>query len=114
MQQIQLIGNLGRDAVVNELQGGSYALNFNLAVNESYTSSEGTKVEKTVWYSISKFSDKRPDKLAQYLVKGSCVFIQGKPSPDLYTNKDNKTVPVINVVVSQLELISTPQEAKQA
>ena len=55
MLKLQLIGNLGQDAVVNNV-GGKNVINFSVAHTEKYKNSEGTEVSKTTWVSCAYWS----------------------------------------------------------
>ncbi len=107
MKSISIIGNIGRDAVINDVNGRK-AINFNVAVNDNYKDEKGNKVEKTTWFSVSYWKGKEQStKIAEYLKKGIKVFIEGTPEPKVYTNKDQNTVPYIQISVRNLELLSS-------
>lgn len=94
--KIMLIGNLGRDPEVREYQGRKVA-NFSLAVNERYTKSDGTPVERTEWFRIT-FWGNTAEVAEKYLRKGSQVFVEGRLSTQEYQDKDgiNRTALEVN------------------
>lgn len=105
MQKLQIIGNLGSDAVVKDINGKK-AINFSVAVSESYKNKEGVKVEKTDWYNCSRWVDAGGSaEVAKYLTKGTKVFAEGKLSAQTYVTKENKTGIDLRLSVSFLELI---------
>ena len=80
MQQIQIIGNLGEDCQVREFNGRRF-IAFRVACTEKIQSAEGPK-EITTWYSCTY--SKMDSGVLQYLVKGTKVFVQGRPAYKIY------------------------------
>jgi single-strand DNA-binding protein len=48
MIKLQVIGNLGKDAVVNDVNGRK-VINFSVAVTERYKDAQGAQKDRTVW-----------------------------------------------------------------
>ena len=48
MIKLQVIGNLGKDAVVNNVNGKS-VINFNVAHTERYKDAQGVQKDRTTW-----------------------------------------------------------------
>ena len=80
MQQIQIIGNLGEDCQAREFNGRRF-VSFRVACSEKIQTNEGPK-EVTTWYSCTY--NKMDSGVLQYLVKGTKVFVQGRPTYRLY------------------------------
>lgn len=97
MLQIQLIGRLGKDA---ELVGKNKDIaTFSVAVG---------KGEDTQWFRCTLFGrDNKPAGVAQYLSKGTQVYISGWPVLDVYKDKEgnDKIGNDIKVLVNQVELL---------
>ena len=105
MLKLQLIGNLGQDAVVNNV-GGKNVINFSVAHTEKYKNSEGTEVSKTTWVSCAYWSEKI--NLSNYLKKGTQVYLEGKPEAKTYLNdKTKETVAQLHARVTSLQLLSS-------
>lgn len=68
----QVIGRLGKDAEVKEINGRK-VINFSIAVDTGYGQNK-----KTLWIECGKWGDNTA--VAQYLVKGSQVHVAGEPS----------------------------------
>ena len=66
-------GNLGRDAEQKFLPNGTALLSFSVAVKSGY----GEKA-KTTWVNCGLFGKRAEGALAQYLVKGAQVCINGE------------------------------------
>jgi single-strand DNA-binding protein len=81
LNEVKLIGRLGKDPDLRTMPSGDSVCNILLATSETYKKED--KVEKhTEWHNIT-FFNKRADNVAQYCKKGSRVFIAGK----LHTSK---------------------------
>ena len=77
LNKVQLIGHLGRDPELKYTTSGVPTCSFSIATNESYKNAEGQLVDRTEWHNIVAFR-KVAEVLAQYLHKGSKVYIEGK------------------------------------
>ncbi len=105
MKKIIVIGNIGKDAEIKEFNENK-AINFTIAENEYYKDKDGNKVEKTTWFSCTYWKQsKQSTKIADYLKKGTKVYIEGTPIPDYYV-KDGNNVPYIKINVKSIELLS--------
>ena len=52
LNKVLLIGRLGRDPEMRYTASGQPVANFSIATDETYTSKDGQKVEKTEWHRI--------------------------------------------------------------
>jgi single-strand DNA-binding protein len=77
LNKVMLIGNLGADSVLWDLEGNVRVAKFSLATSESYRDDKGVLQTKTDWHTVLVW---RPlaDLAEQYLRKGSQVYIEGK------------------------------------
>ena len=92
MLQVQVIGNLGADAEVKEINGKQYSA-FRVAA---------TSRNETTWVSIL-YSYR--ENLHKYLIKGQQVFVQGEGRVKLYTSKNSeKTSLDFSVLADKLQL----------
>ena len=77
-----ITGNIGKDAVTRQTQGGESVTGFSVAVEE-----RRGQEKRSVWFDVAIWG-KRGEALAQYLTKGSKVSVAG----DLGTREhDGKT-----------------------
>lgn len=86
MLKALIIGNLGKDAVVNTLPSGQSVINFSVAHTESYKDKQGDKQSKTTWVDCAWWTDKHA--IVPYLKKGTQVYIEGQPEIKTYTKND--------------------------
>lgn len=93
MKQIQIIGNIGNDAVLRSGNGSDF-VTFSVAVNDKIKQQDGTEKENTDWFSVIC----RQTSIASYLKAGTKVFVQGKLKANLY--KDNNNVTKVSLEIS--------------
>jgi single-strand DNA-binding protein len=102
MIKLQIIGNLGKDCIVKEVNGRT-VINFSVAHTERYKDSQGIQKEKTTWVECAYWTDKTA--VAPYLLKGKTVFAEGSPEVDLYTNRENQAAATLRMRVQNLQLV---------
>jgi single-strand DNA-binding protein len=87
LNKVQLIGNLGKDPELSYTQDGLGILKFTLATSETYNDKSGEKVDNTTWHNVVLFG-KLAETLANYLVKGKQIYVEGKIRNSSYDDKD--------------------------
>ena len=105
INKIIAIGNLGRDPETRHTQSGSAVTNFSIAVSEKYKNKDGELVEKTEWINCVCFA-RLAEIAAEYLRKGSKVYIEGKLQTDKY-EKDGQTHYSTKVNVRELQMLDS-------
>lgn len=100
MKKLQIIGNIGRDAIIKEHNGQSF-VSFSVAVNERYKDASGQKVETTDWINCTHYNTK----LAQWLTTGKKVFVEGKMKVKVFLSKDGHYKAGINLHAQHLEFV---------
>ncbi len=103
--KIALIGNLGNDPDVREVNGKKVA-SFSLATNENYTNKNGEKVEKTTWFRVT-FWENTANVVANYLKKGGQVYVEGRLSTSEYTDKEGNLRLALEVRGTELTLLGS-------
>ncbi|MBD0285949.1 MAG: single-stranded DNA-binding protein [Flavisolibacter sp.] len=102
MIKMQVIGNLGKDCVVNNVNGKS-VINFTVAHTEKYKDSQGTNQEKTTWVDCAYWTDRTA--VAPYLTKGTQVFVEGTPEVRSYTRNDGSAGASLSMRVREVQLL---------
>jgi single-strand DNA-binding protein len=77
VNKVILIGNLGKDPEVKNLEGNLKVAKFPLATSETYKDRNGEKVTQTEWHNVTVWRG-LADIAESYLKKGSSVYIEGK------------------------------------
>ncbi|HRO70951.1 MAG TPA: single-stranded DNA-binding protein, partial [Chitinophagaceae bacterium] len=74
MIKLQVIGRLGKDCVVNTVNGKN-VINFTVANTEKFRDSQGNNQERTTWVDCAYWTDRTG--IAPYLTKGTQVYVEG-------------------------------------
>lgn len=105
MVKLQIIGHLGQDATVNNVNGKS-VINFSVAHSEKFKNKEGIEVNKSVWVSCAYWTDKT--NVVNYLKKGTQVYAEGAPEAKTYRNQNtNEVMPQLSLRVTSIQLLSS-------
>ena len=102
MIKLQVIGNLGKDCTVKEVNGKN-VINFSVAHTERYKDNQGNQKERTTWVECAYWTDKTA--VAQYLTKGKTIYAEGAPDVDAYMNKDNQAAATLRMRVQTVQLL---------
>lgn len=104
MININVSGNLGRDAEWRGNVGRDGALSFSVASTKK--GKNGDKV--TTWVGCTMWG-KRGERLAQYLTKGTRVHVCGEGDLRTYQARDGTTKAELSVNVSEISLLGGGQ-----
>jgi single-strand DNA-binding protein len=84
-----IYGNLTRDPEVKALPSGSKVCNFSIATNRTWKDQNGAKQEAVDYHNVVFFA-KQAEVLAQYLRKGSGLYVEGRLSTRSWDGPDGK------------------------
>ncbi len=102
MIKMQVIGNLGKDCVVNTVNGKN-VINFTVAHTEKYKDSQGNMQEKTTWVDCAYWTDRTA--IAQYLTKGKQVYAEGQPEARSFQRNDGTPGASLSLRVREVQLL---------
>ena len=104
MIKLQVIGNLGKDCVTNQVNGKS-VMNFTVAHTEKFKDAQGNQQDRTIWVECAYWSDRTG--VAPYLKKGTQVYVEGTPEIKTYPKKDGTTGASLNLRVVSVQLLGS-------
>lgn len=107
LEQITLIGNVGRDPELTVTPDGTPVTKFTLAVNRKSKSGE-----ETHWYNCIAWRG-LAETIEKYVVKGSTLFIQGDFNPRHYTTKEGKSGMSLDVTVEKFAFAGGKSASRQ-
>lgn len=84
MQKLIIAGNVGKDAVLRRTGSGDAVLGFSVAVDQGKDAS-GNKRD-TLWVDCSVWG-KRAESLESYIVKGTKLALEGRPTVRAHEGK---------------------------
>ena len=102
MIKMQVIGHLGKDCVVNAVNGKN-VINFTVAHSEKYKDSQGVLQEKTTWVDCAYWTDRTA--VAPYLQKGTQVFVEGQPEARSFQRNDGTPGSSLSLRVREVQLL---------
>jgi single-strand DNA-binding protein len=102
MIKLQVIGNLGKDCIVNNVNGKT-VINFNVAHSEKFKDAQGNQKDKTIWVECAYWTDRTG--ISPYLTKGKTVYVEGTPEVRTYTTNDGRNAASLTLRVLNIQLI---------
>jgi single-strand DNA-binding protein len=102
--KVQLIGNLGQDPEIVNLESGTKLAKFTVATNESFRNAKGEKVTDTQWHNVVAWG-KTAEIVETYLGKGKEVAVEGKLVHRSYETKEGQKRYVTEVRCNELLML---------
>jgi single-strand DNA-binding protein len=107
---VQLIGRIGKDPVVKELEEGKKVVNFSIATDDSYRDKEGNKVERTDWHYVVAFRG-TADIIAAHVKKGDKIGLKGALKTRSYDAENGEKKYVTEVIADQILFLSEKKDS---
>ena len=104
LNQVQLIGRLGRDPEVRYMPNGEAVCNFSIATSENWKDANGQKQERTEWHNITLYR-RLAEVAGQYLKKGALVFVQGKIQSRKYADKNGIERTAYEIICDSMKML---------
>jgi single-strand DNA-binding protein len=103
VNKVILVGHLGKDAETKFTQGGTPVTKFTIATGRRWKDQQsGEWKEETDWHNVVLW---RAENLANYLLKGKQVYIEGRLQTRSYEDKDGKKQWFTEVVAEDVILL---------
>lgn len=100
-----LIGNLGQDPETRYMPSGSAVTNLRIATTEVFRNKEsGENQERTEWHSVAMFG-RLAEVAAEYLRKGSQVYIEGRIRTRKWQDKEGKDRYTTEIVADEMQML---------
>lgn len=103
--KVQLIGHVGKEPEIINLESGKKLAKLTMATNDSYKNANGEKVEDTQWHNLVMWN-KTAEVVEKYVKKGNEIAIEGKLTTRSYDDKEGNKRYITEVVVSELLMFS--------
>ena len=102
--RVQLIGHVGNDPEIKNLEGGKKVANLTIATNDSYKNEKGEKVEQTEWHKVVAWG-KIAEIIEKYVTKGKEIAVEGKLTHRSYEDKTGEKRYITEVVANDILLL---------
>ena len=103
---VQLIGNVGQDPVITQLESGKKVARISLATNENYKNANGEKQSDTEWHTLVAWG-KSATIAEKYVTKGKEIAITGKLTSRSYETKEGEKRSVTEIMVNEILLLGS-------
>ena len=105
VNKVILVGNLGADPDTRYMPSGKAVTNIRVATSESWKDrTTGDMQERTEWHSVVMY-DKLGEIAAEYLRKGSQVYIEGKIRTRKWQDKEGKDRYTTEIIADQMQML---------
>lgn len=102
--KVQLIGNVGNEPEIVNLDSGKKLAKFSVATNESYKNATGERVTDTQWHNVIAWG-KTAELVEKYVNKGKEVGVEGKLTSRSWDGKEGSKHYITEVVCNELLLM---------
>jgi single-strand DNA-binding protein len=105
INKVILVGNIGKDPETRYMPNGKAVTNFSVATSEGWTDKQsGDKQERTEWHNVVLF-EKLAEIAAEYLKKGSQVYIEGSLRTRKWQDKEGKDRYTTEIVGRDMQML---------
>lgn len=102
--KVQLIGHVGKEPEIINLDSGKKLAKLTMATNDSYKNAKGEVVEDTQWHNLVVWN-RTAEVVEEYVKTGNEIAIEGKLTTRSYDDKDGNKRYITEVVVSELLML---------
>jgi single-strand DNA-binding protein len=103
---VQLIGNLGKDPEIKTYEDGKKMARVSMATKEFYKNAKGERITETQWHNLVAWG-KTAELMERYLKKGSELALQGKLVSRQYDDKEGAKRYITEIHVSSLHMLDS-------
>ncbi len=107
VNKVIVLGNLGQDPELKNLPSGGAVCNLRIATTDSWKDkTSGEAKEQTEWHSVSLFG-RLAEIAAQYLRKGSQVYIEGRLRTRKWQDKTGADRYTTEIIANEMQLLGS-------
>lgn len=105
VNKVILVGNLGNDPETRYMPSGDAVTNISVATTESWKDKQtGEQKEKTEWHRVVMFR-RLGEIAAEYLRKGSQVYIEGKLRTNKWKDRDGNDRYTTEIIADEMQML---------
>uniref|UniRef100_A0A8C5F6V0 Single-stranded DNA binding protein 1 n=1 Tax=Gadus morhua TaxID=8049 RepID=A0A8C5F6V0_GADMO len=119
INRVQLLGRVGQDPVMRQVEGRNPVTIFSMATNEMWRSGEGEAgsqsdvSQKTTWHRVSIFKPGLRDIAYQYVKKGARILVEGKLDYGEYVDKNQVRRQATTIIADNIVFLSDNVRERQ-
>ncbi len=105
INKVILVGNLGADPETRYMPSGTAVTNLSVATTESWKDKQtGEQKDRTEWHKVVMF-DRLAEIAAEYLRKGSQVYIEGKLQTRKWQDRDGNDRWTTEIRANEMQML---------
>ena len=105
INKVILVGNLGADPETRYMPSGSAVTNLSVATSEQWKDKQsGEQKERTEWHKVAMFN-RLAEIAAEYLRKGSQVYIEGKLRTRKWQDRDGNDRWTTEIIADEMQML---------
>lgn len=105
INKVIIVGNLGADPETRYMPSGSAVTNLSVATSESWKDKQtGEMKDRTEWHKVVMF-DRLAEIAAEYLRKGSQVYIEGKLRTRKWQDKSGNDRYTTEIIADEMQML---------
>jgi len=105
VNKVIIVGNLGNDPDTKYMPSGSAVTNLSVATNESWKDKQtGEQKDRTEWHKVAMFG-RLAEISAEYLRKGSQVYIEGKLRTRKWTDQQGNDRYTTEIIADEMQML---------
>ena len=105
INKVILVGNLGQDPETRYMPNGKAVTNLRIATSESWKDKQtGEQREQTEWHSVVMY-DRLAEIAAEYLRKGSQVYLEGKLRTRKWQDKEGRDRYTTEIQANEMHML---------
>ena len=112
VNRVILVGNLGRDPEIKNLESGVKLAKFTLATTETFRDREGNRTEHTEWHNIVLWRG-LADIAEKYLNKGKSIYLEGRIRTRKWEDQDGVTKYMTEILGDSMTMLGGRNEDNQ-
>ena len=107
VNKVIIVGNLGQDPETRYMPSGAAVTNFTVATNESWKDKQtGEQKDRTEWHRVAMFN-RLAEIAAEYLRKGSQVYIEGKLRTRKWQGQDGNDRYTTEIIADEMQMLGS-------
>jgi single-strand DNA-binding protein len=111
INKVILVGNLGQDPETRSFPDGGSVTNISIATSESWKDKQtGQQQERTEWHKVV-FKNRLAEIAAQYLRKGSKVYVEGSLRTRKWTNQQGQEQYTTEIHAREMQMLDSRSES---
>jgi len=104
VNNVILVGRLGRDPETRYTSSGQAVCNFTMATDETYKDRAGERQKRTEWHRIVVWA-KQAEIAQQYLRKGSLIYLEGRIQTRQWDDKEGQKRSTTEIVANNFRML---------